>query len=342
MANPFKATPEEITADLPINRSYRKKLASVSAASERDGKGRYYILDSEDVGHDFLPFRFIDTGTLLCGRKIETGDMPALPADPDNVEPGLCPECVANSEFWENMPPDEKAIDQLVGAIESTVEAKRQDLAYCQRAVRLIEELDDSEDSEVDEDKTTEIFKAIALAYAATDDYDDASTEFQRLSKRAVKKFSRWGYDALPERVSTALDARVGDVIALEDEAEPYNERISEFLKPWRDGLRDDEPEHTHPVPQPSISREERLARRKAEREEHQRRVDEAAERPIAHKPRRRNRELEAAIAKAQSATGEERVTALRSLRQIALNSGDDEWASYAKTELRGTRDCSP
>jgi hypothetical protein len=44
------------------------------------------------------------------------------------------------------------------------------------------------------------------------------------------------------------------------------------------------------------------------------------------------------AVAKALPATGAERISALRRLRSIAVQNGDDRWASWARQELRKAR----
>lgn len=333
-----------------VERDNRRNIVEVHLTSlQEDGRSFYIFKDDDEwTPHDLGQYwEFIDTGRLACGLTIELEDDMAVirtREELDGEDPlEVCEDCQAALIAYNNLTPDQKLTRQVVAATEATMFAKRAHVKSAGKAAEMIVELD--ADSETYDDDEDAIYAEIQHAHLLFKHHNDAVDDFDKVMKKSTKKFSSWGYREFPSELLEMAEKQSAEYDELEKDVRVYFEFIYEFLKARRERHLGPEPEEeSTPVtpPPPTESREERIARKRAEREERERQALENQQ-IIVRKPVKRNRKLEQAIAAVRAAPKNgERVAALRVLRQMALEAGDEEWASYAKQELRGTRDSSP
>jgi hypothetical protein len=92
-----------------------------------------------------------------------------------------------------------------------------------------------------------------------------------------------------------------------------------------------------------AVDREQKIARHRAEREERQRRAQEAAAAvppgvtPAPVEPEHKQM-LAEAVAAVLAAEGADRVERLHRLREVAVAYRDDYWAGWARRQLKRTR----
>lgn len=330
-----------------IERDNRQTFVEVHLKSLHEDNAPFYVFseDDENTPHDLGQyFEFIDTGRLACGRVVEITDDTATLTPPKELPEGMalqvCAACQQALIDWDNLSPDQRLIRQVAAALEGTILAKRAHVTVATKATEMIINLAEDPDSE----DADEIYEEIHRAHLLHKHHGAAVDDFDKLMRKATKKFASWGYENFPSELNELSKKQQQEYNELEKQIRACFGIIAEYLRERREELQEqvevEEPRRPAAPQPPHISREERLARRQAEREERERRAAENQQ-PMVRKPLKRNRKLERAITAVQNAEKEERVEALHVLRQVALESGNDEWASYAKRELKGTRDCS-